>query len=99
MVWDRRVSLSPPAAGPAAKAPIGLPVGGRGVRPFLIVGSSLMALSITGMGVGASDWHIALLAMRSGLGISGLLPSDYPILSGSVYASGIGRSFSIHTFL
>src|SRR5437588_183114 len=81
------------------QAPLGLLVDRYGARRFLIIGTSLMTLSIAGMGLATSYWQIALLAMLSGLGNSVIHPADYAILSGSVDASRIGRSFSIHTFV
>src|SRR5205085_9071471 len=81
------------------QTPIGFLVDRYGARRFLIGGTLLMTLSISGMGLGTSYWQIALLAMLSGLGNSVIHPADYAILSGSVDASRIGRSFSIHTFV
>jgi len=81
------------------QAPIGFLVDRYGARRFLIVGTSLMTLSIAGMGLATSYWQIALLAMLSGLGNSVIHPADYAILSGSVDPRRIGRSFSLHTFV
>jgi MFS transporter, FSR family, fosmidomycin resistance protein len=81
------------------QAPIGFLVDRYGARRFLIAGTSLMTLSIAGMGLATSYWQIALLAMLSGLGNSVIHPADYAILSGSVDPSRIGRSFSLHTFV
>src|SRR5437588_12697677 len=81
------------------QAPIGFLVDRYGARRFLIIGTSLMTLSIAGMGLATSYWQIALLAMLSGLGNSVIHPADYAILSGSVDASRIGRSFALHTFV
>src|SRR5437764_197741 len=81
------------------QTPIGFLVDRYGARRFLIGGTLLMTLSISGMGLATASWQIALLAMLSGLGNSVIHPADYAILSGSVDASRIGRSFSIHTFV
>src|SRR5437868_10725279 len=81
------------------QAPIGFLVDRYGARGFLYSGTSLMTLSIAGMGLASSYWQTALLAMLSRLGNSAIHPADYAILSGSVDASRIGRSFSIHTFV
>src|SRR5947208_15570857 len=81
------------------QAPIGFLVDRYGARRFLIIGTSLMTLSIAGMGLATSYWQIALLAMLSGLGNSVIHPADYAILRGSVDPSRIGRPFSIHTFV
>jgi MFS transporter, FSR family, fosmidomycin resistance protein len=81
------------------QAPIGFLVDRYGARRFLIIGTSLMTLSIAGMGLATEYWQIALLAMLSGLGNSVIHPADYAILSGSVDPSRIGRSFSLHTFV
>src|SRR6266480_115987 len=81
------------------QAPIGFLVDRYGARRFLIVGTSLMTLSIAGMGLATEYWQIALLAMVSGLGNSVIHPADYAILSGSVDPARIGRSFALHTFV
>ena len=81
------------------QAPIGFLVDRYGARRFLIIGTSLMTLSIAGMGLATEYWQIALLAMLSGLGNSVIHPADYAILSGSVDPARIGRSFSLHTFV
>src|SRR5438270_2373361 len=81
------------------QAPIGFLVDRYGARRFLIIGTSLMTLSIAGMGLATSYWQIALLAMLSALGNSVIHPADYAILSGSVDPARIGRSFSLHTFV
>jgi MFS transporter, FSR family, fosmidomycin resistance protein len=81
------------------QAPIGFLVDRYGARRFLIFGTCMMTLSIAGMGLATAYWQIAVLAMLSGLGNSVIHPADYAILSGSVDASRIGRSFSIHTFV
>src|SRR5437763_15631577 len=81
------------------QAPIGFLVDRYGARRFLIIGTSLMTLSIAGMGLATEYWQIALLAMLSGLGNSVIHPADYAILSGSVDPARIGRSFSLHTFI
>src|SRR5205814_8080576 len=77
------------------QAPIGFLVDRYGARRFLIIGTSLMTLSIAGMGLATSHWQIALLAVLSGLGNAVIHPADYAILSGSVDASPVGRSCSI----
>jgi predicted MFS family arabinose efflux permease len=59
----------------------------------------VMTLSIAAMGLATAFWQIALLAMLSGLGNSVIHPADYAILSASVSADRIGRSFSLHTFV
>src|SRR3954465_14711203 len=81
------------------QSPIGFLVDRYGARRFLIGGTMVMTLSIAAMGLATAFWQIALLAMLSGLGNSVIHPADYAILSASVNASRIGRSFSIHTFV
>src|SRR3981081_4894812 len=65
------------------QAPIGFLVDRYGARRFLIAGTSLMTLSIAGMGLATEYWQIALLAMLSGVGNSVIHPADYAIPSGS----------------
>src|SRR5437764_13391875 len=67
------------------QAPIGFLVDRYGARRFLIIGTSLMTLSIAGMGLATSYWQIAWLAMLWGLGNSGIQPANYAILSSPVY--------------
>ena len=81
------------------QAPVGFLVDRYGARRFLIAGTSVMTLSIAGMGLATAYWQIALLAMLSGLGNSVIHPADYAILTGSVDSARIGRSFSLHTFV
>jgi MFS family permease len=81
------------------QTPIGFLVDRYGARRFLIGGTLLMTLSISGMGLATAYWQIALLAMLSGLGNSVIHPADYAILSGSIDHSRIGRSFALHTFI
>src|SRR5438045_5107872 len=109
IVWQRDFGVSYAELGLAmalmsgttavVQAPIGFLVDRYGARRFLIIGTSLMTLSIAGMGFATAYWQIALLAMVSGLGNSVIHPADYATLSGSVDANRIGRSFSIHTFV
>src|SRR5437764_1004382 len=109
IVWQQQFGVSYAELGLAmalmsgttaiVQAPIGFLVDRYGARRFLIIGTSLMTLSIAGMGLATSYWQIALLAMLSGLGNSVIHPADYAILSGSVDPARIGRSFSLHTFV
>jgi len=109
VVWQRDFGVSYAELGLAmalmsgttavVQAPVGFLVDRYGARRFLIAGTSLMTLSIAGMGFATAYWQIALLAMLSGLGNSVIHPADYAILAGSVDPSRIGRSFSLHTFV
>src|SRR5204862_7016631 len=109
IVWQRDFGVSYAELGLAmalmsgttavVQAPIGFLVDRYGARRFLIIGTSLMTLSIAGMGLATSYWQIALLAMLSGLGHSVIHPAAYAILSCSVDPSRVGRSFSVHTFV
>src|SRR5260370_41748334 len=79
------------------QAPIGFLVDRYGARRFLIIGTSLMTLSIAGMGLATEYWQIALLAMLSGLGKSVIHPADYAILSGSGDPPPQGPPVLLHT--
>jgi predicted MFS family arabinose efflux permease len=80
------------------QTPIGFLVDRYGARGFLIGGTLVMTLSIAAMGLATQFWHIVVLAMLSGLGNAVFHPADYAILSGSVSAEKMGRSFALHTF-
>jgi FSR family fosmidomycin resistance protein-like MFS transporter len=81
------------------QTPIGFLVDRFGARRFLIIGTLLMTLSISLMGLATAFWQIVLLAIVSGLGNAVFHPADYAILSGSIHPSRLGRSFAIHTFV
>src|ERR1700704_5913239 len=81
------------------QAPIGFLIDRYGARVFLIIGTSLMSLSIAGMGLATGYWQIALLAMVSGLGNSVIHPADYAILSGSVNRDRVRPAVSLPTFV
>src|SRR5438045_9682116 len=72
------------------QAPIGFLVDRYGARRFLIIGTSLMTLSIAGMGLASSYLQFALLAMLSGLGNSVIAPTDYVLLRAQRDARPIG---------
>src|SRR5258708_29749528 len=80
------------------QTPVGFLVDRYGARRFLIGGTLLMTLSISGMALATTYWQIVVLAMLSGLGNSVIHPADYAILSGSVARERMGRSFAVHTF-
>ncbi|MBI3516751.1 MAG: MFS transporter [Proteobacteria bacterium] len=81
-----------------AQTPVGFLVDRYGARRFLVGGTLLMTLSISGMAAATAYWQIVVLAMLSGLGNSVIHPADYAILSGSVARERMGRSFAVHTF-
>ena len=87
------------AASALAQLPIGILVDRYGARPFLVGGSLLMGLSVTGMGLATAFWQIVLLAMLSGIGNSVFHPADYAILSGSIGRERLGSAFAFHTFV
>ena len=64
------------------QTPVGFLVDRYGARRFLIGGTLLMTLSISGMALATTYWQIVVLAMLSGLGNSVIHPADYAILSG-----------------
>jgi MFS transporter, FSR family, fosmidomycin resistance protein len=80
------------------QTPVGFLVDRLGARRFLIGGTLLMSLSITGMGFATSYWQIVLLSVCSGVGNSVIHPADYAILSGSIPKERMGRAFAFHTF-
>ncbi|MEJ0068045.1 MAG: MFS transporter [Pseudomonadota bacterium] len=65
---------------------------------FLVGGTLLMALSMSGMAMATAYWQILVLALLSGMGNSVIHPADYAILAGSVNRQRMGRSFALHTF-
>ncbi|WP_270936411.1 MFS transporter [Falsiroseomonas oryzae] len=82
----------------ALQTPVGFLVDRFGARPFLVGGTLLMALSISGMAFAPGYWAILLLAITSGVGNSVIHPADYAILGASIDKSRMGRAFALHTF-
>jgi len=80
------------------QTPVGFAVDRHGARPFLVGGTLLMALSISGMAAAPGIWAIWALAVLSGVGNSVIHPADYAILAGSIDKSRMGRAFAMHTF-
>src|SRR5579863_3080697 len=80
------------------QTPVGFMVDRWGARPFLVGGTLLMTLSISGMGMATSYWQILVLSALSGVGNSVIHPADYAILTGSVNRSRMGSAFALHTF-
>lgn len=69
-----------------------------GARRFLIGGTLVMSLAVSGMAFATEYWQIVLLAMISGAGNAVFHPADYAILAGSIRKERIGRAFSLHSF-
>jgi MFS transporter, FSR family, fosmidomycin resistance protein len=80
------------------QTPVGFLVDRHGARPFLVGGTLLMSLAITGMGFTTAFWQVLLLALLSGVGNSVIHPADYAILAGSIAKERMGRAFAFHTF-
>jgi len=80
------------------QTPVGFAVDRYGARPFLVGGTLIMALSISGMAFAPGVWALWLLAILSGVGNSVIHPADYAILAGSIRQERMGRAFAMHTF-
>lgn len=80
------------------QTPVGFLVDKHGARRFLVGGTLLMALSISGMAFVHDFRLILVLAVLSGIGNSVIHPADYAILAGSIRKEFIGRAFALHTF-
>jgi len=80
------------------QTPIGFLVDRYGARPFLIGGTLLMSLAISGMAFTTHYWQIVALATVSGIGNAVFHPTDYSILAGSIAKERIGRAFALHSF-
>ncbi len=80
------------------QTPVGFLVDRFGARRFLVCGTLVMTLSISGLAFTTSYWQVLLLCLLSGAGNSVIHPTDYAILSSSVQRSQMGRSFALHTF-
>jgi len=81
------------------QTPMGFLVDRYGARPFLVGGTLLMTLSMAAVGFATTYWQVVVLALLSGVGNSVFHPPDYAILSGSIDATRLGRSFAFHTFI
>jgi MFS family permease len=80
------------------QTPVGFAVDRYGARPFLVGGTLIMALAISGMAFAPEVWALWLLAILSGVGNSVIHPADYAILAGSIRQERMGRAFAMHTF-
>ena len=80
------------------QTPVGFAVDRYGARPFLVGGTLIMALAISGMAFAPGVWALWLLAILSGVGNSVIHPADYAILAGSIRQERMGRAFAMHTF-
>jgi MFS transporter, FSR family, fosmidomycin resistance protein len=80
------------------QTPVGFLVDRYGARPFLVGGTLLMTLSISGMGIATAYWQILVLSLLSGIGNSVIHPADYSVLAGSISRARMGRAFALHTF-
>ena len=80
------------------QTPVGFAVDRYGARPFLVGGTLIMALAISGMAFAPGVWALWLLAILSGVGNSVIHPADYAILAGSIRQDRMGRAFAMHTF-
>ncbi|WP_426956128.1 MFS transporter [Muricoccus radiodurans] len=80
------------------QTPVGFLVDKHGARPYLVGGTTIMALAIAGMAMAPSYWMILVLAVISGVGNSVIHPADYAILGSSIDNRRMGRAFALHTF-
>ena len=80
------------------QTPVGFAVDRYGARPFLVGGTLIMALAISGMAFAPGVWALWLLAILSGVGNSVIHPADYAILAGRIRQERMGRAFAMHTF-
>jgi MFS family permease len=107
LVWQREFGVSFAELGLAAvlmsgtaavmQTPFGFLVDRYGARFFLIGGTILMSLTISGMAFATSFWQILVLALLSGIGNAVFHPADYAILVGSIGENRMGRAFALHT--
>jgi MFS transporter, FSR family, fosmidomycin resistance protein len=108
LVWQREFNVSFAELGlpvvlmsvmaAAMQTPYGFLVDRFGARRFLIGGTLLMSLAVSGMAFATSYWQLVALSTLSGLGNAVFHPADYAILAGSVSKEKMGRSFAIHSF-
>src|SRR4051812_25154763 len=80
------------------QTPTGFLVDRFGPARILVIGHSLMAVSVGLLGLWPNyGWLLALMVFV-GLGNAVYHPADYAILAARVTHGRIGRAFSIHTF-
>lgn len=82
----------------AVQLPAGILVDRYGAKLLLLFGFGIMTAAFFFIALSHAFWLIALLILIAGIGNSVFHPADYSILNGSIHASRIGRSFSVHTF-
>lgn len=80
------------------QVPTGIVVDRLGARWVLIIGVTIMAMTVGLMGLAPSYLWLPALAVALGLANSVFHPADYAILSHAVRSERVGRAYSLHTF-
>jgi MFS transporter, FSR family, fosmidomycin resistance protein len=67
-----------------------------GARRILLMGLTLLSVSVIGYGFATEFWMLAALSVCAGLGNSVFHPADLSILTSKVSAIRLGRAYGVH---
>ena len=69
-----------------------------GARRVLLLGLTLLSLSVTGYGFCSSLWELMFFSITAGLGNSVFHPADLSILTNKISNKRLGKAYAIHAF-
>ena len=84
------------AASGFAQTAAGFLVDKFGARKILLLGLSLLSLSVIGYGFASEYWVLMVLSVCAGLGNSVFHPADLSILTSKVSTARLGRAYATH---
>jgi MFS transporter, FSR family, fosmidomycin resistance protein len=84
------------AASGFAQTVAGFLVDRFGARRILLLGLSLLSLSVIGYGFTTKYWMLMVLSVSAGLGNSVFHPADLSILTSKVSSARLGRAYATH---
>ena len=86
------------AASGIAQTIAGFLVDGFGARRVLLLGLTLLSLSVIGYGFCFSFWGLMFFSITAGLGNSVFHPADLSILTNKISTERLGKAYAIHAF-
>tara|TARA_B100000029_G_scaffold516270_2_gene628289 strand:+ start:514 stop:1731 length:1218 start_codon:yes stop_codon:yes gene_type:complete len=78
--------------------PIGFLVDRIGAFCVLLIGLSVLCLSIGAIGFSNSQWTLGALVILAGIANSVFHPADYAVLTSVIKPVRLGKAFGVHTF-
>ena len=67
-----------------------------GARRILLLGLTLLSVSVMGYGFATEYWMLAVLSVLAGIGNSVFHPADLSILTSKISAPRLGRAYGVH---